>query len=69
MSTSRHVAFDGLGLGDVDYRVEQVRFTMLAAEILDIQQQSEKAPVETTKRPFKRHWRPAYPADDIVVVR
>lgn len=35
MPTRRHVAFDGLGLHDVDDGVEEVGFSVLAAEVLE----------------------------------
>ena len=35
VAARRHVAFAGIGLGDVDDAVEEVCFSMLAAEVLD----------------------------------
>jgi hypothetical protein len=34
VATGRHVALVGLRLGDVDDAVEQIRFAVLAAEVL-----------------------------------
>lgn len=62
VSAGGHTSFGGFGLVDIDHRVEEVCFSVLAAEILDVYY------IRPVDEMTSICWVAAYPADDVIVV-